>query len=115
MVIKVTGYGIVHIFASYGIFVSSNSLLRSGRVVLPTFLSHGHFNMWTTFFCTACSVSVKFPNTTCIIDCSERVLQKPRNLHSRGKSYCHYYYITVKYLVAVGPCEHMENDAVKNS
>ncbi|KAL4009730.1 hypothetical protein ACER0C_003582 [Sarotherodon galilaeus] len=46
-----------------------------------------------------------FPNATCIIDCSETLLQKPRNLGSRGKSYSHYYsHNTVKYLVAVAPC-----------
>ncbi|XP_039864762.1 uncharacterized protein LOC120719547 [Simochromis diagramma] len=46
-----------------------------------------------------------FPNTTCIIDCSETLLQKPRNLGSRGESYSHYYsHNTVKYLVAVAPC-----------
>lgn len=45
-----------------------------------------------------------FPNTTCIIDCSETLLQKPRNLGSRGESYSHYYsHNTVKYLVAVAP------------
>uniref|UniRef100_A0A3Q3BUY7 Transposase Helix-turn-helix domain-containing protein n=1 Tax=Haplochromis burtoni TaxID=8153 RepID=A0A3Q3BUY7_HAPBU len=43
-----------------------------------------------------------FPNTTCIIDCSETLLQKPRNLGSRGESCSHYYsHNTVKYLVAV--------------
>ncbi|CAI5689629.1 unnamed protein product [Oreochromis niloticus] len=46
-----------------------------------------------------------FPNTTCIIDCSETLLQKPRNLGSRGESYSHYYsHNTGKYLVAVAPC-----------
>uniref|UniRef100_A0A669BKE1 DDE Tnp4 domain-containing protein n=1 Tax=Oreochromis niloticus TaxID=8128 RepID=A0A669BKE1_ORENI len=46
-----------------------------------------------------------FPNATCIIDCSETLLQKPRNLGSRGESYSHYYsHNTVKYLVAVAPC-----------
>lgn len=46
-----------------------------------------------------------FPNSTCIIDCSETLLQKPRNLGSRGESYSHYYsHNTVKYLVAVAPC-----------
>uniref|UniRef100_A0A3Q4M4T0 Uncharacterized LOC102788550 n=1 Tax=Neolamprologus brichardi TaxID=32507 RepID=A0A3Q4M4T0_NEOBR len=45
-----------------------------------------------------------FPNTTCIIDCSETILQKPRNLGSRRRSYSHYYSRnTVKYLVAVAP------------
>ncbi|XP_003449413.4 uncharacterized protein LOC100695668 [Oreochromis niloticus] len=45
-----------------------------------------------------------FPNTTCIIDCSETLLQKPRNLGSRRQSYSHYYsHNTVKYLVAVAP------------
>ncbi|XP_029317899.1 uncharacterized protein LOC115028315 [Cottoperca gobio] len=36
-----------------------------------------------------------FPNTTCIVDCSEILLQKPRNLESHN---------TVKYLVAFAPC-----------
>uniref|UniRef100_A0A671XED8 THAP-type domain-containing protein n=1 Tax=Sparus aurata TaxID=8175 RepID=A0A671XED8_SPAAU len=46
-----------------------------------------------------------FPNTTCIVDCSESLLQKPKNLDSRGESYSHYYsHNTVKYLVAVAPC-----------
>ncbi|XP_039525901.1 uncharacterized protein LOC120478179 [Pimephales promelas] len=47
----------------------------------------------------------KFPNTTCIIDCSETNLQKPHNLDSRGESYSHYYSSnTIKYLVAIAPC-----------
>ena len=46
-----------------------------------------------------------FPSTTCIIDCSESLLQKPKNLDSRGETYSHYYsHNTVKYLVAVAPC-----------
>uniref|UniRef100_A0A671YJ76 THAP-type domain-containing protein n=1 Tax=Sparus aurata TaxID=8175 RepID=A0A671YJ76_SPAAU len=46
-----------------------------------------------------------FPNTTCIVDCSESLLQKTQNLDSRGESYSHYYsHNTVKYLVAVAPC-----------
>ncbi|XP_044073668.1 uncharacterized protein si:dkey-56d12.4 [Siniperca chuatsi] len=46
-----------------------------------------------------------FPNTTCIVDCSESLLQKPKNLDSRGESYSHYYsHNTVKYLVAFAPC-----------
>ncbi|KAG9273573.1 hypothetical protein AMEX_G12744 [Astyanax mexicanus] len=46
-----------------------------------------------------------FPNVTCILDCSESLLQKPKNLDSRGESYSHYYsHNTVKYLVAVAPC-----------
>lgn len=40
----------------------------------------------------------KFPNTTCIVDFSESLLQKPQHLDSRGESH------TVKYLVAVAPC-----------
>ena len=32
-----------------------------------------------------------FPNTTCIIDCSETTHQKAHNLHSRGESFSHYY------------------------
>ncbi|CAM4571266.1 unnamed protein product [Leuciscus chuanchicus] len=47
----------------------------------------------------------KFPNTTCVIDCSETPLQKPRNLDSRGESYSHYYgQNTIKYLVSIAPC-----------
>ncbi|XP_039652099.1 uncharacterized protein LOC120556523 [Perca fluviatilis] len=47
----------------------------------------------------------KFPNTTCIIDCTETTLQKPHNLDSRGESYSHYYSSnTIKYLVAIAPC-----------
>ncbi len=46
-----------------------------------------------------------FPNTTCVIDCSETPLQKPRNLDSRGESYSHYYgQNTIKYLVSIAPC-----------
>ncbi|XP_056116475.1 uncharacterized protein LOC130092600 [Rhinichthys klamathensis goyatoka] len=46
-----------------------------------------------------------FPNTTCVIDCSESLLQKAKNLDSRGESYSHYYsHNTIKYLVAVAPC-----------
>lgn len=32
-----------------------------------------------------------FSNTTCVIDCSETVLQKAKNLDSRSESYSHYY------------------------
>ncbi|XP_071375171.1 uncharacterized protein [Centroberyx affinis] len=46
-----------------------------------------------------------YPNTTCVIDCSETPLQKPRNLDSRGESYSHYYgQNTIKYLVSTAPC-----------
>ncbi|XP_016417374.1 uncharacterized protein LOC107747409 isoform X2 [Sinocyclocheilus rhinocerous] len=45
-----------------------------------------------------------FPNTTCIIDCTETVLQKAKNLDSRSESYSHYYASnTLKYLVATSP------------
>uniref|UniRef100_A0A8C6UA01 Uncharacterized protein n=1 Tax=Neogobius melanostomus TaxID=47308 RepID=A0A8C6UA01_9GOBI len=45
-----------------------------------------------------------FINTTCVIDCTETVLQKAKNLDSRSESYSHYYASnTVKYLVAVSP------------
>ncbi|XP_055032015.1 uncharacterized protein [Misgurnus anguillicaudatus] len=45
-----------------------------------------------------------FSNTTCVIDCSETVLQKAKNLDSRSESYSHYYANnTVKYLVAISP------------
>ncbi|KAM7393536.1 hypothetical protein PAMP_020399 [Pampus punctatissimus] len=44
-----------------------------------------------------------FPNTTCIVNCSESHLQKPQNLDSREESYGHYHN-TVKYLVAFAPC-----------
>lgn len=44
---------------------------------------------------------VWFPDTTCVIDCTETVLQKPKNLDSRSECYSHYYSNnTVKYLVA---------------
>ncbi|XP_056094218.1 uncharacterized protein LOC130072919 [Rhinichthys klamathensis goyatoka] len=47
----------------------------------------------------------QFPKTTCVIDCSETPLQKPRNLDSRGESYSHYYgQNTIKYLVSIAPC-----------
>lgn len=47
----------------------------------------------------------RFQNTTCIVDCSESVLQKAKNLDSRSASYNHYYASnTVKYLIAVAPC-----------
>ncbi|XDV26614.1 hypothetical protein PO909_030270 [Leuciscus waleckii] len=46
----------------------------------------------------------RFSNTTCVIDCSETVLQKAKNLDSRSESYSHYYANnTVKYLVAISP------------
>ncbi|KAL2099515.1 hypothetical protein ACEWY4_003909 [Coilia grayii] len=46
-----------------------------------------------------------FPNTTCVIDCSESMLQKPKYLDSRGESYSHYYsHNTIKYLVGIAPC-----------
>ena len=45
-----------------------------------------------------------FPDVTCIIDCTESVLQKANNLDSRSESYSHYYASnTVKYLVAIAP------------
>ena len=45
-----------------------------------------------------------FPDVTCIIDCTESVLQKAKNLDSRSESYSHYYASnTVKYLVAIAP------------
>ncbi len=45
-----------------------------------------------------------FSNTTCIIDCTETVLQKAKNLDSRSESYSHYYASnTLKYLVATSP------------
>lgn len=45
-----------------------------------------------------------FSNTTCVIDCTESVLQKAKNLDSRTESYSHYYASnTVKYLVATAP------------
>ncbi|XP_065114066.1 uncharacterized protein [Paramisgurnus dabryanus] len=47
----------------------------------------------------------QFPNTTCVIDCSETPLQKPFNLDARDESYIHYYgQSTIKYLVCVAPC-----------
>ena len=46
-----------------------------------------------------------YPNTTCIIDCSETPLQKVHNLDSRGESYSHYYgQNTIKFLIAIAPC-----------
>lgn len=46
----------------------------------------------------------QFSNTTCVVDCTETVLQKAKNLDSRSQSYSHYYANnTVKYLVAVSP------------
>lgn len=45
-----------------------------------------------------------FSDLTCIIDCSESVIQKAKNLDSRSESYSHYYASnTVKYLVAIAP------------
>nr|XP_055046081.1 uncharacterized protein LOC129431988 [Misgurnus anguillicaudatus] len=47
----------------------------------------------------------QFPNTTCVIDCSETPLQKPFNLDSRDESYSQYYgQSTIKYLVCIAPC-----------
>nr|AXJ20719.1 putative chemokine ligand 32b [Ctenopharyngodon idella] len=46
-----------------------------------------------------------YPNVTCILDCTESEIQKPRNLDSRSESYSHYYACnTIKYLVAIAPC-----------
>ncbi len=46
-----------------------------------------------------------YPNVTCILDCSESEVQRPRNLDSRSESYSHYYACnTIKYLVAIAPC-----------
>ncbi|XP_051970115.1 uncharacterized protein si:dkey-56d12.4 [Xyrauchen texanus] len=46
-----------------------------------------------------------YPNTTCIIDCSETPLQKAKNPASRGESYSHHYgHNTIKYLLAIAPC-----------
>ncbi|XP_024124610.1 uncharacterized protein si:dkey-56d12.4 [Oryzias melastigma] len=45
-----------------------------------------------------------FTNTTCVVDCTETVIQKAKNPDSRSESYSHYYANnTVKYLVAVSP------------
>ncbi len=39
-----------------------------------------------------------YPNVTCILDCSESEVQRPRNLDSRSESYSHYYACnTIKY------------------
>lgn len=45
----------------------------------------------------------KFPNTTCIVHCTDCLLQKNQDLDSKGESYSHYY-DKMKYLVAVAPC-----------
>ncbi len=46
-----------------------------------------------------------YPGTTCIINCSEISLQKPRNLNSRGESCSHYNgQNMVKFMVAIAPC-----------
>lgn len=46
-----------------------------------------------------------YDNVTCILDCSESEIQKPKNLDSRSESYSHYYACnTIKYLVAIAPC-----------
>lgn len=46
----------------------------------------------------------RFPKTTCIMDCAETIMQKPRNLKSRGESYSNYKsHNTVKYLVTIAP------------
>ncbi|XP_030575115.1 uncharacterized protein LOC115772844 [Archocentrus centrarchus] len=51
------------------------------------------------------SFKKNFPNTTCIIDCSESLLQKPKNLGSRTESYSHdSSHNTIKYLVVIAPC-----------
>jgi hypothetical protein len=47
-----------------------------------------------------------YPGTSCIIDCSETALQKCKNLDSRRESFSHYYaQNTIKYLVAIVPCD----------
>jgi len=46
----------------------------------------------------------QFSNTTCVVDCTETVLQKAKTPDSGRESYSHYYANnTVKYLVAVSP------------
>ncbi len=42
----------------------------------------------------------QFPNTTCVIDCSETPLQKPCNTDLKGESYSQN---TIKYLVYIAP------------
>ncbi|XP_064462130.1 uncharacterized protein LOC135372453 [Ornithodoros turicata] len=45
-----------------------------------------------------------YANTTCIIDCTEVQMQRPKRLYARGQSYSHYKGCnTVKFLVAVAP------------
>uniref|UniRef100_A0A8C4ESW1 THAP-type domain-containing protein n=1 Tax=Dicentrarchus labrax TaxID=13489 RepID=A0A8C4ESW1_DICLA len=46
-----------------------------------------------------------FPNTTCILDCSEILFQKPKVVNSSKESYSHFSSDNkVKYLVAIAPC-----------
>ncbi|XP_042350772.1 uncharacterized protein LOC121949214 [Plectropomus leopardus] len=46
-----------------------------------------------------------FSNTTCVIGCTEAVVQKTRNRDPRSESYSHYLAnSTVKYLMAISPC-----------
>lgn len=45
-----------------------------------------------------------FPTVTCIVDCRETLLEKPKDLGSRGDSHSHSTHNKVKYLVAVAPC-----------
>ena len=46
----------------------------------------------------------RYPNTTCILDCTETIMQKASNLKSRGESYSNYKsHNTVKYCVLIAP------------
>lgn len=49
--------------------------------------------------------TMDFPNTTCVVDCSEILLQKLQNLVSSCESSGHYHsQNTMKYLVTAAPC-----------
>ena len=46
----------------------------------------------------------RYPNTACILDCAETIMQKASNLKSRGESYSNYKsHNTVKYCVSIAP------------
>ncbi|CAN7939408.1 unnamed protein product, partial [Ixodes hexagonus] len=49
-------------------------------------------------------VASGYSNTTCIIDCTEVQMQRPKKLYPRGQTYSHYRGCnTVKFLVAIAP------------
>lgn len=54
--------------------------------------------------CCPESFRENYPKTTCIIDCAETFIQRPKNLRSRGETYSNYKgHNTAKYMVGISP------------